>query len=179
MRAAASSLRRGGVIAYPTEAVFGLGCDPRRASAVDRLLHLKRRDWRKGLILIAADVDQLKPWLAPLAPEIWQRISAVWPGPVTWVLPARAGTPKRVRGAHNTLAVRVTDHRLTQELCRLAGTAIISTSANRSGLAPARSVFAVRRQFRGSLDAILVGSLGGRSRPSEIRQLSGQVIRSG
>lgn len=180
LRLASHWLRRGGVIAYPTEAVYGVGCDPRCEVAVRRILALKRRPPDKGMILIAADFSQLEPWLLALAPADRERLAAEWPGPVTWLVPARLDVPRWLRGAHSTLAVRVTAHPLAAALCRAAGTALVSTSANSAGRRPARSALAVRRQLGRGIDFLLAGALGSARRPSEIRELaSGRVVRAG
>ncbi|MGB5495457.1 MAG: Sua5/YciO/YrdC/YwlC family protein, partial [Sedimenticolaceae bacterium] len=109
---AARVLRAGGVVAYPTEAVFGLGCDPLNRSAVLRLLAIKQRPMDKGLILIANRLEQLLPFLRPLDPKVEQRLQETWPGPVTWLLPAHPAAPRWLRGRHTKLAVRVTAHPL-------------------------------------------------------------------
>lgn len=173
-------LRTGAVIAYPTEAVFGLGCDPYNEAAVRRLLKIKRRPPQKGLILIAAEFAQLVPFIEPLDTTIRARIDATWPGPVTWLLPARSCVPTCLRGAHATLAVRVTAHPVAARLCRAFGVPLVSTSANISGRPPARSALAVRGQLNGLVDCIVPGTIGGMSRPSEIRHaISGRVVRAG
>ncbi|MFO1351053.1 MAG: Sua5/YciO/YrdC/YwlC family protein [Gammaproteobacteria bacterium] len=177
---AARILKAGGVVAYPTEAVFGLGCDPRDEAALQRILAIKQRSWRKGMILIGADFGQLEPWLAPLSAEQRARIEPTWPGPVTWLMPARADVPRWLRGAHPVLAVRVTAHAPAAALCRAAGFPLVSTSANISRRPPARSALAVRRQLGKLIDAIAPGAVGGAARPSEIRDLaSGRVMRVG
>ncbi|MCG5540637.1 MULTISPECIES: L-threonylcarbamoyladenylate synthase [unclassified Halorhodospira] len=169
IRHAAAMLRDGGVVAYPTEAVWGLGCDPRRREAVARLLTLKGRPERQGLILIAAGVEQLEPFLAPL-PQAWaEAIHASWPGPMTWVLPASAQAPGWVSGGRDTLAVRVTAHPVAAELCRAFGGALVSTSANPSAGRPARSASQVRRYFGTRIDALVPGRLGELERPTPIR----------
>ncbi len=178
LRAAARAVRAGGIIAYPTEAVFGLGCDPRDERAVLRLLALKRRPARKGLILIAADFAQIEPFLEPLSPADQSRLAATWPGPHTWLIPARPATPRWLRGRHDTLAVRVTAHPLAAALCRICGHPLVSTSANLSGRPPARTALAVRRQLGRHLDHILPGPTGGAAKPTEIRELrSGKRVR--
>jgi L-threonylcarbamoyladenylate synthase len=178
LRQAARVIHRGGIVAYPTEAVFGLGCDPLNAEAVQRLLALKQRPVEKGLILIAADLDQLRPYIALLNAEAEAQLAATWPGPHTWLLPARADTPRWLRGEHDTIAVRVTNHPLAAALCRAAGQAIVSTSANRAGQRPATTALQVRRQFDGQVDFLLHGPLGGEARPTPIRDLSsGRKIR--
>lgn len=179
VRYAARVLAAGGVVAYPTEAVYGLGCDPRDFDAVARLLALKRRPARKGVILIAASLAQLEPWILPLDAAARARIGDGWPGPHTWLVPCRAQVPRWLRGAHDTLAVRVTAHPLAAALCRAFGGAIVSTSANRAGRPPARSALAVRARLGGEVDCVLNGALGGAARPTEIRDLAtGALVRA-
>ena len=174
---AAEVLRAGGVIAYPTEAVYGLGCDPGNEAAVQRILELKGRARAQGVILIAADFEQIEPFIAADAATT-ERLRASWPGPVTWVVAARPGVPEWIRGAHAGVAVRVTAHAPSAALCRAFGGALVSTSANRSGEAPARSAAEAAAAFEGGLDFILDGPLGGRERPSEIRDAAtGRVLR--
>ena len=178
LHAAARVVRAGGLIAYPTEAVYGLGCDPRDERAVRRLLVLKRRSMHKGLILIAADLAQLEPFLQPLTHADRARLAATWPGPRTWLVPARPTTPCWLRGRHDTLAVRVTAHPLAAALCRACGRPLVSTSANRSGRPPAHTALAVRRQLGRDLDYLLPGPTGGAVKPTEIRDLrTGLVVR--
>lgn len=174
-------LRNHQVIAYPTEAVFGLGCDPDSEKAVNTLLALKQRPWEKGLILIAADYAQLLPYIDDSALNDQQRarIFATWPGPVTWVIPARPETPRFLTGRFNSLAVRVSDHPLVRQLCRQYDKPLVSTSANLSGQDPCRTSEDVLLQF-GQVFPVLAGSVGGRLNPSEIRDaLTGQQIRQG
>lgn len=179
IRRAAAIIRAGGVIAYPTEAVWGLGCDPLNAAAVARILAIKQRPASMGLILIAADISQLRPWVEPIPDEVAARMAPTWPGPVTWILPAQAWVPDWLHGGRGSLAVRVTAHPQSAALCAETGTAIVSTSANRSGGPPARTSIQARRWFGGQVDFILGGATGGRDRPSEIRDAaSGRSIRA-
>jgi len=176
MQHAAHILRQGGVVAYATESCFGLGCDPRNPSAVKRLLNLKQRPMKKGLILIAADVDQLRPYCAEFPPQVL----AAWPGPHTWLLPAKKNAPRWIMGNHARIALRVTAHRQAAALCRGAGMAIVSTSANRSGEVPARSYRETVRRFHGKVDYILSGYPGGLPRPTAITDAgTGKSIRAG
>ena len=180
LRRARTVIHGGGVLAYPTEAVFGLGCDPLNPAAVRRVLALKGRAPAKGLILIAADFSQLAPFLQPIGRALQARVGATWPGPVTWLLPARPWVPGLLRGAHDCLAVRVTAHPAARALCLAAGGALVSTSANPAGRAPARTALAVRRWFGAEVDYVLAGRCGGRARPTEIRDgRSGRVVRPG
>jgi L-threonylcarbamoyladenylate synthase len=176
---AVRALRSGGVIAYPTEAVWGLGCDPFNADAIERLLHLKRRPMHKGLILVAADTTQIRPLMQGLSDEQRARLDASWPGPVTWLLPDPAGwAPEAVRGRHASVAVRVSAHPLVQSLCRAFGGPVVSTSANRSTSAPARSRLKVTTYFGADVDYIVPGSLGNLERPTQICDLgSNHFIR--
>lgn len=179
IRRAGEIIRAGGVLAYPTEAVWGLGCDPLDAAAVARILAIKQRPVTMGLILIAADFGQLERWIIPVSAGIKARVMATWPGPVTWVLPAQAWVPEWIDGGRGSLAVRVTAHPQSAAVCRETGFAIVSTSANRSGRPAARTGIQVRRWFGGELDLILGGATGGCDRPSEIRDaVSGKSIRT-
>jgi L-threonylcarbamoyladenylate synthase len=159
--------------------VYGLGCDPDNPVAVAHLLHLKKRSVSKGLILVAAELEQLEPYLQQLDADMKRRLMDSWPGPVTWLVPAAKNVPEWLRGQHDTLAVRVSDHPVVEDLCRIFGGALVSTSANISNHPALCSPLAIQRVFGGSVDYILHGPLGGLSRPTEIRDaVSGKVIRS-
>jgi len=177
LRVAARLLQQGGVIAYPTEGVWGLGCDPFNEHAVRRLFDLKQRAEAKGLIIIAASMAQVEDWLGELSPAQRAACAASWPGPYTWVVPATYA-PRWLRGRHDSIAVRVSAHPGVQALCQVFGGALVSTSANVSGKPPARDATALRQQFGRGLDYILPGRLGGDGKPSEIRDArTGIVLR--
>jgi len=179
LRQAARRFWLGGLIAYPTEAVYGLGCNPLDRDAVQRLLQLKQRPVEKGLILIAADFDQLRPFIIEPPADVMAPVLASWPGPATWLLPAAPETPAWLTGSHNAIAVRVTAHPLAAELCRACRSALVSTSANVSGQKPAKSALALHNQFRGQLDFVLHGKLGMLRQPTPIRDaMSGRLIRA-
>lgn len=178
---AVSVLRKEGVIAYATEAVFGVGCDPDSEAAVHKLLAIKQRPVEKGLILIAADLEQLLPYIAieQLTEQQRVQVEASWPGPFTWVMPARATTPNWLTGQFDTLAVRVTAHPQVQALCRAFGKPLVSTSANLSGEEPGRTTADVAAALSDRLDFILPGQVGGRTNPSEIRDArTGALLRA-
>jgi L-threonylcarbamoyladenylate synthase len=178
IRHAARVLRRGGIVAYPTEAVYGIGCLPLEASALDRIVTIKRRDARKGLIVVAADVDQLEPLAELPAGALGQEIRDSWPGPVTWVLPARPGLPAILTGQRATIAVRVSAHPLVRQLCLGVDSALVSTSANFSGHPPCRSALATRRALGPLVDMVLAGKLGDEANPTQIRDaISGLRLR--
>ncbi|MBX2824150.1 MAG: Sua5/YciO/YrdC/YwlC family protein [Gammaproteobacteria bacterium] len=165
---ACAAVRRGGLIAYPTEGVFGFGCDPACLPAVERIIALKGRDAAKGLIIIASAQSQLDNYMETLAPETQSRIDATWPGPVTWIVPARTGVNPLLTGQRPTLAVRVSAHPVVREICDSLGHGLISTSANRSGDAPLRTAAQVRQMFSSDVDVIVEGATGERDKPTPI-----------
>jgi L-threonylcarbamoyladenylate synthase len=176
---AARTVRGGGVIAYPTEAVWGLGCDPWNTDAVHRILELKQRPVHKGLIVVAGSVDQIRFLLDPLPADQQQTALGFWPGPYTCLLPdVLQQIPSAVRGRHSSIAVRVSDHPLIQSLCRAVGSPLVSTSANPAGRQPARHAWQVRRYFGKELDRLVNGRLGGYRQPSKIIDIvSGKQLR--
>ena len=177
---AAQCLRDGGIIAYPTEAVYGLGCDPGNETAVRRLLALKDRPIEAGLILIADTFEHIQPFIQTVSNEQKERAMAAWPGPVTWLFPRSDGVPDWLAGEHETIALRISAHPVCRDLCAAFDGAIVSTSANPGRAEPARSVAQLERYFGSALDGVVEGQLGGGIRPSEIRDLaSGQVLREG
>ena len=179
IKQAANVLLNGGIIAYPTEAVYGLGCNPVDNSAVMRLLQLKTRPMEKGLILVAATLEQLEAYIVIPTKEIRVKISATWPGPVTWVLPAKPWVPPTLTGIHHTLAVRVSAHPVVQALCREIDQPLVSTSANLESAPPARSALAVQRIFGQNIDFILHGRVNPLANPTEIRDaLTDKILRA-
>jgi len=177
---AADAVAAGGIIAYPTEAVYGLGCDPLNPAAVFRLLDIKQRPAEKGLILIASELTQLRPFIQMPDADILKRVNATWPGSVTWLMPKQPEIPLWLCGNHQRIAVRITAHPLAAALCKACGHALISTSANVSHQRAARNALQIQNRFGDQLDFILHGKLGDNARPSEIRDaISDQLIRAG
>jgi L-threonylcarbamoyladenylate synthase len=171
-------LRDGEVIAYPTEAVYGLGCDPKNESAVRKVLALKDRPASAGLILIGEDISHFDAYVGPIDPVQRERALSSWPGPVTWLFPRAKTVPDWLAGDHDTIAVRLTAHPVCRALCAAFEGAIVSTSANPRGAEPARSARSVIHYFGDGIAGVVAGDLGGQKAPSEIRDLaSGQVIR--
>jgi L-threonylcarbamoyladenylate synthase len=177
---AADLLHRGGVIAYPTEAVWGLGCDPFDEAAVLRLLALKQRAVDKGLILIAAAASQfdgLLDWDA-LPGERRAAVHASWPGPHTWIVPATARVPRWITGTHAGVAVRVSAHPVVAALCTAFAAPLVSTSANQAGAAAPTTLAGFDPALLAALDGIVAGDTSGRDRPSDIRDArSGATLR--
>ncbi|ROR98988.1 translation factor SUA5 [Sinobacterium caligoides] len=180
VRRCVETISCGGVIAYPTEAVWGLGCDPENALAVEQLLALKGRSVDKGLIMVAANIEQLAPYLTDISAAQRQSLEASWPGPNTWLVADNGRVPAWIRGRHDSVALRVSSHPLVVALCQRFGGPIVSTSANPQGKPSARSALQVRRYFAGYLDGIAPGCVGGAKTASTIRELaSGRIIRAG
>jgi len=178
---AAELLKAGGVLAYPTEAVFGLGCDPQNLAAFERLFALKQRPPDQGVLLIAADFAQLEPYLAldQVPADRLEVARASWPGPHTWVFPRSAAVPPWIAGSHEGIGVRVTAHETAAALCRAFGGALVSTSANPHGSPPARTSQDVIVYFGDAPDGLLLAPVGGEAAPSSIRDvLSGAIIRA-
>ncbi|ENU79180.1 MULTISPECIES: L-threonylcarbamoyladenylate synthase [Acinetobacter] len=180
---AAELLQHGQVLAYPTEAVWGLGCDPMNQQAFQKILALKQRPIEKGVILLASDVEQVEALLAPLDQTRQQEIIASWHNRqahergLTWLLPNQTAIPEWITGQHPRVAVRVTNHPLCQQLCRAFGSFIVSTSANPAGLDPACNLEQAQAYFADQLD-YLDGELGQSPLPSRIIDaVTGQVIR--
>ena len=178
LQQASACLQAGGIIAYPTEAVYGLGCDPRNLDALQRLLAIKQRDPAKGLILIADNIERLLPFIS-ITDEQRLTLMQSWPGPYTWLVPVQEGVSKYLTGQHETLAVRVTAHPLVAALCEQAKMPLISTSANLAGQPPARNAQDVSASLGDQIDYLLEGELGGEDAPSSIRDLkTGRIIRN-
>lgn len=180
LRHARQIIAAGGIVAYPTEAVWGLGCDPLLESAVDRLLAIKHRPRTLGLIVIAASFDQIEPFIDPAAGAAVARARRAWPGPGTWLLPAAPTVPEWIRGRHHSVALRVTAHPIAAGLCMAAGRALVSTSANIHGRPPPRSALQVRRQLGAQIDYVVPGEVGDLDAPTPITDaVTGHVIRRG
>lgn len=178
LRPALRAISEGRVVAYPTEAVWGLGCDPCNPEAVAALLRMKRRPPAKGLIVVAGEIGQLDSWLESVDGAGMARLQSSWPGPETWLVPAPPCVPGWVTGRHATVALRVSAHPVVQSLCRARGGPLVSTSANPTGLEPARHPLKVRTYFGANLGALVPGPLGGATAPTRIRDLAtGETLR--
>lgn len=173
-------LLQGGVLAYPTEAVFGLGCDPANTPAIERILTIKQRPANKGLILIAAHQNDFFPYIGELEQSVWNKVCASWPGPHTWLVPASKAVSPLLTGEHSSIAIRVTAHPVARALCDAFGAPLVSTSANLAGEPPVRTEKEARARFGAQVDMIVPGAVGGADQPSTIRDaLSDAIIRGG
>ena len=177
---AAKVVGGGGVIGYPTEAVWGLGCDPFSESAVKGILDLKQRSVDKGLILIGSGVDHFAPYLKGLEPKDLQLFAVPSRQPTTWLVPDNGFAPRWVVGNHDTVALRITLHPLVAALCNIFGGAIVSTSANPQGLPAAKTQIKVKEYFAANFVFCTPGDVVGVSKESEIKNLlTGEVVRPG
>ena len=175
---AASALKADGVIAYPTESCFGLGCNPKSYKAVKRILKMKRRPYAKGLILIAHDYSQLSVYLQKLPEELLNKMTSSWPSATTWLCPAAPWVPTWLKGKHQQIAVRIPAHRIARQLCKQTGYALVSTSANLSGQRALRHYQQVDKIFTDKIDYLVQAKCGGAKRASTIIDLiTDQVIR--
>ncbi|PHQ81223.1 MAG: threonylcarbamoyl-AMP synthase [Coxiella sp. (in: Bacteria)] len=178
--AAVKTLRDGGIIAYPTEAVYGLGCDPFNSPAVFKLLGVKRRQPEKGLILVASNWEQIENLIQPIAPPSLAHVQETWPGPNTWLFPASGLVPSWIKGQHDTVALRISAHPDVIALCNQFGGPIVSTSANIEGHPAKRDFRTAQIAFKHSVDFILNGSVGGAHHPTYIRDaVTNDIIRKG
>lgn len=166
------SFEAGGVIAYPTEAVFGLGCDPDNQAAVEKLLEIKQRPKAKGLILLAAEFSQLLPYIeeSNIPQDKLSEILSRWPNGITQVLPKSKLTPDWLSGQFDTIAVRVTDHPDIVALCEKTQKPIVSTSANLTGKPPAQTWQEVEQDqaLFSQIDFLVKGKTLGFTQPSTI-----------
>lgn len=172
---AATVIRQGGIIAYSTDTVLGLGCDPDNRSAVEKILWLKRRSTEKGLILLTENIAAMQKFARPLdAAQRLQITASLTGAPTTWAVPAKGTVPIWITGAHDSVALRIPQHPVAGGLCTAAGT-IVSTSANVSGYPTVTGVEQLRNWFGPHLDYVITGPAG-TGVPSEVRELMGTKV---
>lgn len=177
---AVAALNLGSVVAYPTEAVYGLGCDPMNQQAISALWAMKRRPEGMGLIVVGSDWEQLVPFMSPLSTDQHIKLVSSWPDSLTWVVPVAPDVPVWLTGGRATIALRWTKHPDVCALCEAFGSAIVSTSANIHGQTPCLSAECVQQQMSDhhAFAGVMVGNLGAESRPTPIRDLlTGAWIR--
>jgi len=178
---AADTLRRGGVIAYPTETFYGLGALASDGAAVERLVSAKERPDGKPLPLLGADLAQLEA-VASFSPLARRLAGACWPGPLTLVLPARPGLHPAITAGGATVGVRVTSSQVAAALARAAGGALVATSANRSGQPPPTAIDLLDPALRARLDFLLDGGATPGGAPSTVVAVDGErlaLLRAG
>jgi len=170
----------GGIIAYPTEAVFGIGCDPGNEQALQRLLTVKNRSADKGLILLAGNYEQLKPYIdeTQISREMLKSMLSKWPDGISQLVPKSKYISPLLSGKFNTIAIRVTSQPDVVELCKQTNKPIVSTSANLSGQEPAKTWQTLSPELVEQLDFVIKGNTLGHNNPSQIiYALTGEVVR--
>ncbi|GAB4391996.1 MAG: L-threonylcarbamoyladenylate synthase [Gammaproteobacteria bacterium] len=180
---AVAAVKTGGIIAYPTEAVYGLGCDPFNENAVNQLKQLKGRPAQKGFLLIASDWAQVADLVAPLTAEQVAKVQATWPGPITWVFPASQQAPAWIceYNADNqaSIALRITAHPIANQLCQQLQQPIVSTSANLSSEPALKTGNAVMQSFRDKINYVIMGAVGELTKPTVIYDvLTDKILRN-
>ncbi|MBU24442.1 MAG: tRNA threonylcarbamoyladenosine biosynthesis protein RimN [Gammaproteobacteria bacterium] len=164
----------GGVVALPTEGIWGLSCQIGNFSAIRRLLDLKKRDREKGLITLVIDFAHLDPWFTCPVIELAQHESG---RPPTWIIPVNDDCPKLLTGGRNSMAARRVKMPYLLRLIRITGP-LVSTSANRSGRAACTNRWQVMNQLAGLVDHVAMGQTQGYRKPSTIREMqTGTIIR--
>jgi L-threonylcarbamoyladenylate synthase len=161
-------LRNNGVIAYPTEAIYGLGCDIYSESAIKRILDMKQRPSNKGLIIVASSWQQVSHLTTSINHENLTRIMESWPSHTTWVFPASPKSPKLITGAHDSIAIRITNHPIVSAICEEFSGPIVSTSANIQAQQPARTSDDTIKVFGNKIDFVYPGVIKGNNSPSKI-----------
>ncbi len=165
-----------GVIAYPTEAVYGFGCHPESEIGLARILQIKNRSWQKGMLLVASSVEQVIPYISDEGLLQLDCLNQTYDYPVTWLLPVDSYVSPLLTGTHEKIAVRISNHPIVKALCHAANSAIVSTSANRAGISPAIHAHQVRAQFPNDLDQVITGNVGGFSKPSAIIDADSKTV---
>ncbi|MDH5433106.1 MAG: L-threonylcarbamoyladenylate synthase [Gammaproteobacteria bacterium] len=171
------TLAQGGVIAYPTESVYGLGCDPANQQALSKILQIKNRQPDKGLIILVSDILQAENYIQPLSDSQLEKITQTFERATTWLLPAKLGISEILTGGSDRIAVRITQHPVARSLCELSQSALVSTSCNLSGEKELINANQVRNSMGDVLDMIVDADVGGQP-PSRIIDLqSGKILR--
>ena len=174
---AAALLRSGGLVAYPTDTLYGLAADPRHERAVSELYRIKGRLVDRALPLIAADLDQIERLAGPFDRRHRELADAFWPGPLSLVVAAWPGLSAALLAGLETVAVRVPNHALARGLARALGHPITSTSANRSGCPPTAEPDEVESAFRTGVDLLIDGGRAPGGPPSTIVDATGARLR--
>jgi L-threonylcarbamoyladenylate synthase len=171
------AVQQGGVIAYPTEGVFGLGCDPFNEAAVHKLLALKQRPLEKGLIIVAATWQQVADLCAAVPSQRLQAVLTTWPGAITWLFPASDCVPRWISGGSSSIALRISAHPIVQALTQELGP-LVSTSANISNAEAALTAMQVKEIFTDNIDVVIEAEVGGLHKATPILDaLTGEIIR--
>lgn len=172
---AVKAIDSGGVIAYPTESVFGLGCDPYNSDAIKKILSIKKRPAYKGLIILVSDIEQAQPFLQPLSNQQLERVNTPRERAITWLMPCLPEVSPLLRGHFQSLAVRITQHPIARAICELTNTPLVSTSCNIAGKSELKTVVEVRNHMKAKIDWLVSGRCGGQA-PSQIIDITNNRV---
>ena len=173
LQQATRCVQQGGIIAYPTESVYGLGCDPLNINAVEKLLHIKNRSIEKGLILLSDNLEKLLPFIDATDAQCQQLTQSQ---NITWLIKTRKQTPCWLTGQHKKIAVRITQHPIARALCKHLEQPIISSSANPTTKNAAKTRLQVQQYFQQQIDFVVPGSVGALNKPTQIIDMDSQRI---
>ncbi|MFC2020500.1 L-threonylcarbamoyladenylate synthase [Chloroflexota bacterium] len=177
-----SILKKGGIIAYPTDTVYGLGAGAGLPQAVERIFEVKERPRNMPLPLLLADVSQITEVAEPVSSTAWLLIRSFLPGALTLVLPASASVPDIITAGGTTVAVRIPAHPVPIALIEGLGTPIVGTSANLSGRPSPVSASEVYSQLGGKIDFVIDGGQCSGGTESTIVDVTGEepvILREG
>jgi L-threonylcarbamoyladenylate synthase len=173
---AIETLQHGGVVAFPTDTVYGIGASLNHQAALERIYLLKGRDLSRPLPLLLGSPSALNQVATDVDPRLLDLARSYWPGPLTVAFPAVDGLPSPVLAPDGTVGVRVPDHSVALALAQRAGGALAVTSANISGEAPALRPEEIDPELAGKLDLILDGGIAREGKASTVVSLDGATI---
>ncbi len=177
MSSAGSILRRGGLVVYPTETVYGLGANALDGEAVSRVFRAKGRAADKPLIVLARDFDQLKRLVNEIPPWARTLMGLFWPDGLTLIMSAATSLPPELLAGGTSVAVRISGHPVTQALLEAARVPLTSSSANRSGRPAPTTAAAARREMGGRVDLVVDGGSSLGDKPSTILDVRTESVR--
>ena len=172
---AARIVKRGGLVVYPTETVYGLGCDPLNVQAVKRILDVKG-DRKKPLPILAASIADANK-VAFVSLDGKRLAAKFWPGPLTMVFPKKPALSDVVTFGWNSVGLRIPDNHVALRLTRLSGGLLIGSSANRTGEEPPRSFQEISEELKGMVDVVLDGGAAAQGKPSTVADLTSEKLR--
>jgi L-threonylcarbamoyladenylate synthase len=175
-------IRAGGVIAYPTDTVYGLGADPRNIDAVKALFAIKGREAGQPILLLIGDASAVADWASEITPAAERLMKKFWPGPLTLVFKSKPDVFAELTGGTGTIGLRVPGSEATRQLLKYLGTALTGTSANISGRPSLRTAQEASEEIGGRIDLVLDGGSAEDGNTSTVVDVSSdrpKVIREG
>ena len=179
---AVAALRRGDVIVFPTETLYGLGADALDISAVEKVFQLKGRDPNQPFPVLVSDRSMLESLVGQIVPLAEKLMARFWPGPLTLVLPARPDIPKPLVNSTGGVGVRISSQPIAREIIKMLGRPLTATSANPSGQPGAHAIAEARAYFSGKIKIFLDGGELASRTGSTVVSVAGNkinIIRAG